>query len=413
MNTLATGSLGAMAIAILVFTLLVIVLSALVLLARTLVSGTSAYQITLNNHSIVETDGHNRLLQVLNEAGIPVPSGCAGAGTCGLCKVKIADNRTKPTPSDRARLNRSELREGVRLACQVRVRENLSVSVPKNILSADKWDCHVIAVRQLSPLIKEITLELPESASFAFQPGGYVQITAPAYQQAFTALPIEAAFKEQWNKLDTADMVAETTTEVTRAYSLANKPEQQSMLVVLIRLALPPPALYHKAPPGAVSTWLFSRTPGDKVRVEGPFGDFQLHPSEREMVLIGGGVGMAPLRSILHEELHSNRGRSVHFFYGARSQWDIFYEEEMAQLVSRFPNFKFDLVLSEPSNELPWNGSTGFVHEVLQKNFLAPHSRPEECDYYLCGPPLMQQAVIAALDDAGVEPHCIFADSFG
>lgn len=396
-----------------IFSLVVLILCVLVLWVKSVVISTETYTVLLNHSTSIPVASGGFLLRALNDADIAIPSGCAGAGTCGLCKVQLNDYHEKPTPSELARLTKLELKEGTRLACQIRIRENLEVRVSQNILAAHEWQCRVSSIRQLSTLIKEITLDIPDGERLDFQPGGYVQVTAPPYSLAFNSISVEAEFTEQWNKLDPAHLYAGASRPTTRAYSLANKTNEQTKAVLLVRLALPPAASYQEAPAGTVSSWLFTRQIGDLVTVGGPFGDFRLHASDREMVLIGGGVGMAPLRSILHQELESERKRRVSFYYGARSQWDMFYTDELSQLMKSNQRFSYQIALSEPSTELPWEGNTGFVHEILENHFLASHPTPDLCDYYLCGPPLMQKAVMTALDQAGVESDSIFADSFG
>jgi len=413
MNRIGSNSVTEVTISIIVFTLLILLLTVLVMLAKRMVSSTSSFTIKLNSNTTINTIAGSQLLRALNDAGIPIPSGCAGAGTCGLCKVCVRGASTKLTPAESAHLSRKELQNGTRLACQVKVRNDFDVIVSDNILHAEQWTCQVTSLRQLSPLIKEITLKLPETKTMDFEPGSYVQVTAPAHKIALNSLAIDKKFENPWSKLDVNKMNSSSTTPTTRAYSMANKPEEQSQITLLIRLALPPAQKYHSVPPGKVSTWLFAREIGDAVSISGPFGDFYLRSSNRPMVLIGGGVGMAPLRSLLQLELQSPRDRLVSFFYGARSQWDVFYADELSELAKKHKRFSYTISLSEPLNGLTWNGETGFIHEIVKRDFLNKHPDPEICDYYLCGPPLMHTAVISALENAGVEPDSIFSDSFG
>lgn len=413
MTNLIGDKLPELTASVVIVVFLTLALSVIVLLIRNLATGSGQCSVRVNNRNVIQGVWGDTLLRVLNNEGIPIPSGCAGAGTCGLCRVKLTDNLPRPTPAEKTRLGRNEIRDGTRLACQVKIHGELNVSVPDSILVADEWLCTVSGVRQLSPLIKEITLDLPTRSTLEFEPGSYVQVTAPAFQLPLKNIPVSAGFEKHWAMLNVDALTAASDEPVSRAYSLANKPEQTKTVVLLIRLALPPLALMDKIPAGKVSSWLFSLKPGDQVTVGGPFGDFYLRPSEREMVLVGGGVGMAPLWSILHQELNSKRKRSVRFFYGARAQWDVFYLEELSRLADEHERFEFVVSLSEPSNTLPWEGPTGFVHEVLERDFLNSHPAPDDCDFYLCGPPLMQQAVTTALDSAGVEMTSVFADSFG
>ena len=316
--------LVALVASVAVFTLLTLLLSTLVLLIRKIAIKAESCTVLVNNTSTLEGVWGETLLKTLNDQGIPVPSSCAGAGTCGLCRVELGGDLPRPTPAEKSQLSRRDIDAGARLACQTKLHGNLSVTVPDDILIADEWTCEVASARSLSPLIKELILSMPGEKTLEFKPGSYVQITAPAYELPLANLSVAAEFQDQWHRLEVEKMTAGSLEPVSRAYSLANTPDQTTSLVLLIRLALPPLAMTNTAPPGIVSSWLFSLKPGDHVQVAGPFGDFHLRPSEREMVLVGGGVGMAPLWALLHQELQSERKRKVRFFYGARSQWDVF-----------------------------------------------------------------------------------------
>jgi len=302
----------------------------------------------------------------------------------------------------------------VRLACQTTLREKMSVSLPESLLQAKTWDCTVISSRTVAPIIREIVLALPDGADFAFTPGAFVQVEAPAYALRFAEYTIAPEHQAAWDGMGLSALASASSGEVSRAYSIANSAgEDDERIVLLIRLALPPPDR-PGVPPGIVSSWLFGLRAGDSITVSGPFGTFAAQDSDREMVFIGGGVGMAPLRAIITDQLE-RRGttRKMSFWYGARSRVDLFYEQEFDRLQAAHPNFQWVAALSDPAPGDDWRGETGFIHEVALRCHLAAHPAPHECEYYLCGPPLMIRAVQAMLDDLGVDPARIFNDDFG
>lgn len=401
-------ALGTALIVVLVLLLTVIVMS-----ARAWLSPQVPVAITVNGGMSVAGTTGRKLLNILNDGGIPVPSACAGAGTCGLCKVKVTAGAGEPLPTELARLSRADLREGQRLACQITVRNPVSVSVPDDILAAESWTSKVLSNTMVAPLIKELVLEVPGNVAFQFRAGGYVQVEAPAYSLGFTDLEIDPAHEVVWASLGWRGLKAGTPEPTHRAYSVASRPEDKGRIVLNIRLAVPPPGSEQTIPPGIVSSYLFSLKPGDSVEVSGPFGEFHVQDTEREMLFIGGGVGMAPLRAMIHEQLAAGTTRKISFWYGARSGADIFYKDEFDALAAKYPNFSWTLALSEPMPEDAWTGPQGFIHEVVRDAYLKDHEAPEDCEYYLCGPPLMIQAVLAMLDNAGVDPGSIFNDDFG
>lgn len=293
------------------------------------------------------------------------------------------------------------------------VRNDMSVNVPSQILQAEAWQSTIQSVRNLSPLIREFALTLPTDKPLSLKPGEYVQVSSTPFRLDYSELDIDESHLEAWNKLGVGMLKVSNKEVVTRAYSLANRPDDQESIVLLISLALPPPAQQRNIPPGIVSSWLFSRKVGDVIDISGPYGDFGLRKNNREMVLIGGGVGMAPLRSIIHHELGAAHQRSVSFFYGARSESDFFYQQEFDQLQQDHQRFNWTTALSDPEPNSAWEGPTGFIHDIFKTRFLDLHPHPERCDYYLCGPPLMQKAVMSVLDDAGVDARTIFSDVFG
>ncbi|MCW5721447.1 MAG: NADH:ubiquinone reductase (Na(+)-transporting) subunit F [Devosia sp.] len=393
--------------------LLLVALALLVHGARELLLPSRPVTITVNGTRPVPGAANRKLLDILNENGIAVPSACAGAGTCGLCRVSGLEGAGAPLPTEAARLSPAELRGGIRLACQVQVRHDMAVTVDEAMLEVSTLVCRVVASRALTPLIREVVLAVPEGATFGFTAGGFVQVTAPAYELAFADLDIPEAHRAAWNGMGLQTLVARSAEPVARAYSLASRPADKGLIVLNIRLATPPPSV-PDAMPGVVSSWLFSRQPGDLVELAGPYGHFGAQTTEKEMVFIGGGVGMAPLRAIIADQLERlGTTRKISFFYGARSAAELFYGEEFDDLAKRFPNFSWTPALSDPARGDAWPGATGFIHDVVYNVYLKHHPAPEDCEYYLCGPPLMIQAVYAMLEDCGVERDAIFNDDFG
>ncbi|WP_196258052.1 NADH:ubiquinone reductase (Na(+)-transporting) subunit F [Pelagibacterium limicola] len=392
---------------------LILLLSAIVMAARSVLSPSRPVEITVNGTTTARGLTGAKLLQTLNDAGIAVPSACAGAGTCGLCKVRVMNGGGEVLPTEAARLSRGDLREGQRLACQVVIRGPVAVSVPDDILAAESWSSRVVSNEMVAPLIKELVLEVPEGVNFEFHAGGYVQIEAPPYELAFGDIAVDPRHEAVWQSMSWRGIRAISTENTHRAYSVASRPEDTGRIVLNIRLAVPPPGREQEVPPGIVSSYLFALEPGNELAVSGPFGEFRVQDTEREMLFIGGGVGMAPLRAMIHEQLGKGTGRKISFWYGARSGADIFYKEEFDALAERYANFSWTVALSEPMPEDNWDGPQGFIHEVVLANYLKDHPAPEDCEYYLCGPPLMIQAVLAMLDGCGVEPGSIFNDDFG
>jgi Na+-transporting NADH:ubiquinone oxidoreductase subunit F len=392
--------------------LLIVVLAALLLLVRAVLLPSRPVTITLNGNRPIETLTNLRLLEALNGNGIAVPSACAGAGSCGLCRVTVT-GAEPALPTELALLSRQELRDNVRLACQVVVRGPLAVTVPDDILNVTRLDCTVVSSTSLTPLIKEIVLAPPAGLDFALRPGGFVQVTAPPYRLDFADIALAPAHAAHWERLGLRRLAVHSTEPVTRAYSVANRPQDQGRIVLNIRLAEPPPAR-PDVMPGIVSSYLFGLGAGDSVAISGPYGHFGATDTNKEMIFIGGGVGMAPLRAIIHDQLEARRsGRTISFWYGARSRSELYYADEFEDLARRHANFRFVPALSEPGPADGWDGQVGFIHDVVLRAYLRDHPAPEDCEYYLCGPPLMIGAVYAMLDACGVERTAIFNDDFG
>lgn len=392
---------------------LVLVLSIVVVAARAALMPANDTVLTVNENTKINTKTGQKLLSSLNDNGVLVPSACAGAGTCGLCRVQIVDGGPDPLPIEASKFTKSELREGMHLACQVTLRGNMDVKVPDDMLGAETYQCSVIGARTLSPLIREIVLQLPDSVRPDIFAGSFVQVTAPSFDLKYAAFDVPEVFEDEWRTL--RNLRVKSDIDVMRAYSVSNRPEDTAdgRVVLNIRLALPPPSV-PEALPGIVSSWLFSLKPGDEVATAGPFGTFRAQKTDREMVFIGGGVGMAPLRAMIYEQLERvGTDRKMSFWYGARSKQDLFYVEELDELAAKHANFDWTIALSDPKPEDEWTGDRGFVHNTVLENHLRDHPTPELCEYYLCGPPLMIRAVMAMLDDLGVDSDSIFNDDFG
>ena len=392
---------------------LIVALTATVIGARNVLMPAKPATVTVNGGTELAAETGGKLLPILADSGILIPSACAGAGTCGLCRVTVAEGGGDPLPTEAAKLSRADMRQGVRLACQVVLRGDMDVEVADDLIGAETFRCRVAAVTPLTPLIREIVLQLPDGMRPDIFAGAFMQITAPPFALDYAGIDVPDAHKDDWETL--RPLAVRSDEPVTRAYSIANRLEdtEAGRLVFNIRLALPPPS-EPEAQPGIVSSWLFSLKEGMTVETSGPFGTFRAQETEREMVFIGGGVGMAPLRAMIHEQLERlGSGRRMTFWYGARSRADLFYADELDALADSYDNFDWTVALSNPAPDDDWQGATGFVHSVAFETYLRDHPAPERCEYYLCGPPLMIRAVFAMLDDLGVERRDIYNDDFG
>lgn len=395
------------------FTSIVLVLGLLVLLARKVFVPSGDCDITVNNRMTVTTAVGRRLLDVLAETGVRLPSACGGSGTCGLCRVRVLEGGGEAGPQELAQMTRSQALKGGRLACQVSVLAPLAVEVDEAYFGVRTWICTVKSARNVATLIREVVLTLPEGEEMDFRSGGFVEVTCPPFRTSFTDFQIEEAYRDVWDKGRLWDLEAGTRQPETRAYSMANHPADRREIILNVRIALPPPHA-EGVPPGVVSSWLFSLEPGDRVEVAGPFGHFFVQDSDKEAVFIGGGAGMAPLRAQILDLLELRHSkRRISFWYGARSRREMFYTEVFERLDREYENFSWHVALSAPRETDDWTGHTGYIHKVVHDNFLAAHPEPENCEYYLCGPPLMVKAVLAMLDEFGVEPESIHFDDFG
>ena len=391
--------------------LLVIVL----LVTRRLVIGTGSVKITINDDPArsIEAERGGSLLNTLRNHNILVPAACGGQATCGMCRVKVKGGGGELTPAEQSHITRAQAREGERLACMVRLRQDVAVEVPKEILSIAEWDCTVKSNDNVSTFIKELTLELPPGQHVPFAAGGYIVVEAPPHTAAYKDFDIEEQYRGDWDEYDMWRYVSEVKEPVTRAYSMANYPAETGIIKLNVRIASPPPEAPN-APPGKVSSYIFNLKPGDPVTISGPYGEFHVQDTDKEMVFIGGGAGMAPMRShVFHQFKTVHTTRKASFWYGARSLREAFYTDEFDRIAAENENFDWHLVLSDPLPEDKWTGMTGFVHQALLENYLADHKAPEDIEYYLCGPPAMMSACFRMLDSLGVDPENIYFDDFG
>ncbi|SFI31348.1 NADH:ubiquinone reductase (Na(+)-transporting) subunit F [Jannaschia pohangensis] len=381
---------------------------------RRLLVPNNAIDVDVNGVRHLTAQRGDALLSVLHKGGIFIPAACGGSGTCGLCRVTVTgDGIGTPQATEQGILSARERRAHVRLACQARVRGDCAVTVPGDILSVGGgFRCTVRSARMLAPLIREIVVDLPPDHEEDFRAGDFMQVTVPPFELDFHEIEVPEEFATSWESEGWRSLRAGSGIEVTRAYSLANRPEDAGRAVFNIRLAVPPPGREGDVPPGVVSSWLFALNPGDDIMLSGPFGDFHVQQTGREMVFVGGGVGMAPLRAMIHEELARGSERRIRYFYGARSRANLFYGDEFSALAETHKLFSWRPTLSDPMPGDRWTGATGFVHETLRAE-LSKHPAPEDCEYYLCGPPMMISAVLATLDRLGVEASAIFYDDFG
>ena len=396
------------------FTSIVLLLVGLILVARSKLVASGKVRILVNEQKTLEVPVGGKLLNVLAANEIFVSSACGGAGTCGQCKVRVLRGGGDILPTERNFISARQAREGWRLSCQVAVKQDMQVEVPPEALETRKWICTVRSNRNVATFIKELILDLPPGEDIDFKPGGFIQIEVPPHHVKFSDFDIEEQYRPDWDKYDLWKLESKVDEPVSRAYSMANYPGEKGIIMLNVRIATPPPRAPEGTPPGKASSYIFSLKRGDRVTVSGPYGEFFIKETNAEMVYIGGGAGMAPLRSHIFE-LFKNRHtkRKVSYWYGARSLREMFYQEEFEQLDREHDNFSWHVALSEPLPEDNWTGPTGFIHQVLYDEYLKDHPAPEDCEYYICGPPLMLQACLKMLDDMGVEPENIAYDDFG
>jgi len=397
------------------FTTVVLLLVTVILFARRLLvpSGEVTIEINEDPEKSLKVRPGSKLLGTLANQGIFVPSACGGGGTCAQCRVKVKEGGGDILPTETGHITRREAREGWRLSCQVGVKHHMKIELPVEIFDIRRWECTVRSNKNVATFIKELVLELPPGEDVGFRAGGYIQIECPPHELSYSEFDIDERFRDDWDKYDMWQFKSVVKDTVTRAYSMANYPEEKGIIMLNVRIASPPPK-NPDVPPGKMSSWLFNLKPGDKVTISGPYGEFFAKDTDSEMVFVGGGAGMAPLRSHIFDQLlrlHSKR--KISYWYGARSKREMFYQEHFEQLAAEYPNFTWHVALSDPKPEDNWTGYTGFIHQVLYDNYLKDHPAPEDCEYYLCGPPMMTYAVTEMLDSLGVEPENILFDDFG
>ena len=420
--------------ALAVFILTIVGLVVVLMVARNKLVPSGSVKIFVNDDdaNTIETQAGNTLLNTLSAQGIFIPSACGGKGTCGVCVVHVHEGGGAMLPTEESHISRGEARDGCRLSCQVKVKQDMKIELEPEIFSVRKWKCKVRSNHNVATFIKELILELPEGEDVPFRAGGYIQIECPPHVAKYSNFDIEDEYRGDWDKFGMWDFVSDVKEPVVRAYSMANYPEEKGMIMLNVRIASPPwdraKGAWADVPPGIMSSYIFDLKPGDEVTISGPFGEFFAKETDAEMVFIGGGAGMAPMRSHIFDQFRRIKtDRKVSFWYGARSYREAFYVDHFDKIQKDFPNFQWHLALSDVVEEDDWEnpesearqalgckeGYVGFIHQVLLDNYLSKHPSPEDCEFYLCGPPLMNQAVIKMLEDLGVEPENIMLDDFG
>jgi len=397
------------------FTLIVLALVLVILFAKSKLVSSGDVTIAINGdpEKAVTTAAGGKLLGALADQGIFVPSACGGGGTCGQCRVHVHSGGGDILPTEMGHITKREAREGCRLSCQVAVKQDMDIELEDEIFGVQQWECEVISNDNKATFIKELKLRIPDGESVPFRAGGYIQIEAPAHHVKYKDFDIEDQYRGDWEHFGFFDVESKVDTDTLRAYSMANYPEEEGIIMLNVRIATPPPGKLH-LPAGKMSSYIFSLKPGDKVTISGPFGEFFAKETDAEMVFIGGGAGMAPMRSHIFDQLKRLKSkRKMSFWYGARSLREMFYEDDFNGLAAENDNFDWHVALSDPQPEDNWDGMTGFIHNVLYENYLKDHEAPEDCEYYMCGPPMMNAAVIHMLKDLGVEDENIMLDDFG
>jgi len=404
------------ALGVLMFTFVVVTLVAALMFARRKLVASGDVNIVINDDptSALKVSAGGTLLSALAEKKIFIPSACGGKGSCGVCKVHVMEGGGAMLPTETSHISRGEAREGCRLSCQVKVKQDLKIHVPPEVFSVRKWLCKVRSNNNVATFIKELVLELPPGEAVPFRAGGYIQIECPPHKVDYKNFQVDQRFRDDWDRFNLWEIKSVVDEGVTRAYSMANYPEEKGIIMLNVRVATPPPRAPKGTPPGKMSSYIFSLKPGDEVTISGPFGEFFAKDTDNEMMFIGGGAGMAPMRSHIFDQFRRiHTKRKVTFWYGARSLREAFYVEDFDSIAAENPNFEWHIALSEPLPEDNWDGYTGFIHQVLYDNYLKNHPAPEDIEYYLCGPPPMMTACFKTLDGLGVEPENIAFDDFG
>ncbi len=399
---------------VLFFTGIVVLLVFIILGARGVLVPSGNVKILINGEKTVESPVGGKLLGALASAQLFVSSACGGGGTCGQCRVRVLEGGGSILPTEESHINKREAAAGDRLSCQVAVKQDMKIQIPEEVFGVKKWLCTVRSNNNVATFIKELVLELPAGENVDFRAGGYIQIECPPYEIDYKNFDIDKKFHEDWDHFNIWRYKSHNTEHTIRAYSMANYPEEKGIIMLNVRIATPPPRAAEDIPPGIMSSYIFNLKPGDQVTISGPFGEFFAKETKNEMVFVGGGAGMAPMRSHIFDQLRRIKtDRKMTFWYGARSLKEMFYVSDFDMLARENDNFEWHVALSDPKEEDNWTGYTGFIHEVLYENYLKDHPAPEDCEYYMCGPPMMNAAVIKMLTDLGVERENILLDDFG
>jgi len=399
--------------AVALFVIIVLLLTIVILLARKALVNTGNVLVNVNGEKDLQMPAGGKLLGSLAEQGLFIPSACGGGGTCGQCKVKVFTGGGNLLPTEESHISKRQARQGERLSCQVAVKQDMKIEIPEEVFGIKQWECEVISNDNVATFIKELKLKIPGGESVPFRAGGYIQIECPPYHLKYADFDVDETYIDDWKKFGLFEIDSIVEEKVSRAYSMANYPLEEGIIMLNVRIASPPPGS-NGVPAGKMSSYIFSLKPGDKVTISGPFGDFFAKETDAEMVFIGGGAGMAPMRSHIFDQLkrlHSDR--KITFWYGARSKKEMMYVEDFDSLAAQFPNFTWYVALSDPLPEDNWNGYTGFIHNVVYENHLKDHPAPEDCEFYMCGPPMMNKSVIDMLHNLGVEDDNILLDDFG
>ena len=394
------------------FTFVILALVAVLTFAKNKLVAAGDVEILINDDKKLKVPAGGTLLNTLANNKIFIPSACGGKGSCGVCKVEVHEGGGAMLPTETSHISRGAAREGCRLSCQVKVKQDMKIHVDPEVFDVRRWMCTVRSNHNVATFIKELILELPPGESVPFRAGGYIQISAPPHHVKYKDFDIEPEYRDAWDAFKLWNLESKVDEAVERAYSMANYPEERGIIMLNVRVATPPPRM--DVPPGKMSSWIFNLKPGDKAEIAGPFGEFFAKQTKNEMCFIGGGAGMAPMRSHIFDQFKRLRtDRKVTFWYGARSLREAFYVEDFESIAAEFPNFEWHMAMSEPQPEDNWTGYTGFIHQVVLDKYLSTHPAPEDIEYYLCGPPPMLKAVMKMLDDLGVEPENILFDDFG
>jgi Na+-transporting NADH:ubiquinone oxidoreductase subunit F len=411
-------NIGVLAAALVIFLVIVLLLVSVLLYVRAMFTPQGDVTLTINEERTALVSPGASLLATLGDNHIFLPSACGGGGTCGLCKCRVLSGGGEILPTETGFLTRKQQQENWRLGCQVKVREDMRLRIPEEILGVKKWECEVVGNRNVATFIKELVVKLPAGENLNFRSGGYIQIDVPACGVDFRDIPVAPEFQADWDSMKLWDLKMKNPEPTFRAYSMANYPAEGNIVMLNVRIATPPwdkaKRAFANVNPGVCSSYLYARKLGDKLTIAGPYGEFFLRDTGNEMIFVGGGAGMAPMRShIFHLFRTLKTTRKVSFWYGARSRREIFYEDDFRAIEKEFPNFKFTIALSEPKPEDNWTGATGFIHRALYDLYLKDNDAPEDIEYYLCGPPMMTGAVTGLLDSLGVPPEMILFDDFG